>query len=51
MIRWSSSEKERTRRGSLGEVVREQKTVESVLPLSLEDEIVPLGDDVRDRAS
>lgn len=40
-----------TRRDSLGEVVGEKEAVESILPLSFEDEIVPLGDDVRDGAS
>jgi len=35
----------------LGEVVCHEESVESVLPLSLEDEVVPLGDDVGDRAT
>ena len=43
--RWADTASE------LGEVVREQQTVERVAPLALEDEIVPLGDDVADRAA
>jgi hypothetical protein len=38
-------------RGRTREVVGHEETVESVLPLALEDEVVPLGNDVSDGAS
>ncbi|KAI3478074.1 hypothetical protein L1887_60005 [Cichorium endivia] len=34
-----------------GEVVGHEETVERILPLALEDEVVPLGNDVGDRAT
>lgn len=35
----------------LGEIVRHEKTVKGVLPLVLEDEVIPLGDDIGNRAA
>jgi len=35
----------------LGEVVGHEESVESVLPLTLEDEVVPFGNDVSDGAT
>ena len=34
----------------LGEIVGHEKTIESISPLTLEDQVVPLGNDVRDWA-
>lgn len=43
-VRWGPT-------SELWEIVRHEQSVQSVLPLALEDEIVPLGDNVSDRAS
>ena len=47
----SDSEAGEVLTSELGEVVGHEESVESVLPLTLEDEIVPFGNDVSDRAT